>query len=292
MLRYPMRTISMVIILIGLLGISACGTTVIQTVTVNGTPKPGTPGTPAATLPPTTCAKVLPGAGTPSGGSQFTDVTFPSNSVGMALKKQLGGGDGQFTIWTSENCVEHSTVADIQKFYTDQLPTHAWKRSDYFPFDGYLQKYCGDPYCWAGAGASPRYVGLDNATADKGGGTIYFKLTFATPPSAPVCASGFEDGYYYRVPLSYKTTKVYNNIPLPPLTRLKGDNASGATRGYDICTAASATTFLSFMDKQLTASGWKLASSSSGKLYRNGTYEFTIMTSPLRITWKDPDNHP
>jgi hypothetical protein len=251
-----------------------------------GNTKPGTSSTALS------CASALPGSGPASAGSHFTDLPLPAHSVSAAPTQTGGGGDGQFTLYDLELCTSASSPSAVNAFFAG-LPASHWQPSNTFPADGAYQSSCGGPYCWA---KDARYVSLAEPITDRGGGIERYHLTLAVPPPAPDCsASGntFSTGYYYQLPNpNYTTTQVYADIPLPPLSRIVRNDASGGQRGYNMCSAGTVASITAFMNAHLTTLGW--TSSGNGTWTQNG-YILTIsIPSPTdwNIGWHDPDLHP
>ena len=267
-----------------LLATAACGGA--STVTVQatapkatGTGTPGTtttPGTTSTGTPAKSCADLLPGAGPASAGASFADLPLPSNSVTTPVTKTKGGGDGQFTIYEQDLCTTGTTTQTIFSFFANTLPSKSWPAQKWFPFDGYFYDLCGDPYCWASGGnAPPRHVGLETVV-DHGNGVVGYHLRLAIPPTAPTCDSTipFKQGYYYNMDDlgKYTQTDVYQKIPFPPLTRISPNSTPGHI-GYNLCSAPSAATIMSFMNTHLVGLGWK---SPGGGNWSNGKYSVSF----------------
>lgn len=238
---------------------------------------------------PVSCSAALPGAGPASAGSSFTDLPMPANSVSTPLAQSGGGGAGQFTLYTLQLCTSGSSPTSINAFFAG-ITAQGWLHSTTFPADGSFQSNCTNSDCWA---KDVRYVSLQEPISDLGGGIERYQLTLATAPPAPNCdnqGSTFSTGYYYKLPdPGYKSTNVYANIPLPPLSRIVPDDASGGVRGYGICSAGTVASITSFMNTQLTASGW--STTGGGNWVKSG-YSLTVsVSSPTfwTISWHDPD---
>ena len=239
----------------------------------------------------TNCASALPGAGPASAGINFTDLPLPANSLSTVPTNIGGGGAGQFTLYEVQMCTSDSSPSAVTTFFTN-LTAHSWFHSATFPSDGAYQSNCANSYCWA---KDVRYVSLAAPITDLGGGIERYHLTLATAPLAPDCNGGgsiFPAGYYYQLPdPHYVTTNVFANIPLPPLSRIVPDDASGGQRGYEICSAGTVTSISAFMTTQLTALGW--TSVGSGAWSKNGFNLTVLLNAPTGwlIGWHDPDFH-
>ena len=61
-----------------------------------------------------------------------------------------------------------------------------------------------------------------------------------TAPVAPTCGSNFSS----PISQSYQSTltTAYGTVPLPPMSRTVPNDAAGGVRGYDICSAGTAST--------------------------------------------------
>jgi hypothetical protein len=237
------------------------------------------------------CASALPGAGPASAGPSFTDLPLPASSVSLTPTKTGGGGAGQFTLFDLQMCTSSSSAAAINTFFTG-LTAHSWLHSNTFPVDGAYQSNCPDSYCWA---KDVRYVSLQEPITDLGGGVESYHLMLATAPPAPNCngtGSTFSTGYYYKLPdPNYQATNAYNNIPLPPLSRIVPVYASGGQRGYGICSAGTVASITAFMDSHLTGLGW--TAGSNGTWTKSG-FSLTVLVSSAtdwHISWHDPDFH-
>ena len=263
----------------------------------NGEPAAGAPtattnvvATPTLQPSVSSCADALPGAGPASAGPSFSDLPLPPNSVSTAPTQSGGGGAGQFTLYQVQMCTADSSAAAVNAFFSG-LPSHGWLHSNTFPADGSFQSACSSSLCWA---KDVRYVSLKQPINDFGGVERY-QLTIATAPPAPNCSGSgntFSSGYYYTIPdPHYTATNVFANIPLPPLTRIVPDDASGGQRGYELCSAGTTASISSFMTKNLTNEGW--TSTGGGNWSKSGYSLTVILNSPTAwvITWRDPDFH-
>jgi hypothetical protein len=106
--------------------------------------------------------------------------------------------------------------------------------------------------------------------------------------TAPNCGSNFTGpmGKSNQATL----TSAYGTVPLPPLSSTVPDDASGGLRGYDICSAGSATSITAYMEQNLPSYGWTLVSKSGGMetwKSSSGTINWTV-SNPLdwNINWR------
>jgi hypothetical protein len=107
-----------------------------------------------------------------------------------------------------------------------------------------------------------------------------------TPP--PPCGSNFSSSISQNFVSTLPTA--YGTVPLPPLSRTVPNNASGGARGYDICSAGTAPTVISYMEQHLPSYGWTLVSKSGGMeswKSSSGTINWSV-TDPLEwnINWR------
>jgi hypothetical protein len=108
--------------------------------------------------------------------------------------------------------------------------------------------------------------------------------------AAPTCGSNFSG----TASQSYEATltTAYGTVPLPPQSRTVPDDAAGGQRGYDICSAGTATSVATFMEQNLPAYGWTQVSTSGGiETWRTsqGTINWSV-ADPLNwnINWRVP----
>jgi hypothetical protein len=296
--------------LFAIFALSACSNPVgapPSTGTTPGGTSGGTPGaTPAATATgatgntssggSATCAQALPGAHAVPIGPSFPDLPLPPGSVSTTPVKTAGGGDGQFTLWQVDLCVNGTSAAAVRSSL-GTLPGHGWLHSDWFPADAEAESACTTS-CWA---KDVRYVSLDQV-ADQGQGVVTYRLKVATPPPAPNCSTsfgvtGFSSGYYYFLydkPAYPGITDGFDHIALPPLTKLGFDAAAG-NRYAALCSAGSPAMVKSFLDKHLRAVGWV---PEGGGLYKYANkYEIAIENGPAPdikalLHWPVPYNYP
>ena len=267
-------------------GGTATATTGAPTVNPTSTSLPVTTTAPPTTVP--GCNTLLPAAGPAAAGPSFPDLAFPPNSLGNNLARIGGGGDGQFTIYQLELCTANASPSAINSFFAN-LATTGWLHSNTFPLDGAYQSACSVASCWA---KDIRYYGL-STVSDQGNGVVRYHLILATAPPVPDCSGAgntFSTGYYYLIPNpNYTTTQVFATIPLPPLTRIVPNDASGGVRGYDFCSAGTVAAISAFMTAHLTSLGWVAGPNNTWT--KSGYMLNVLVTSPTEwnIHWRDPD---
>ncbi len=245
---------------------AACSNSTVTVVTPTNTPAS------------VTCASVLPGGTAPT----ITNVLLPSGTV-MTAPATTGGGAGQFTVNTYQGCAPNNTTAlDITGGHGTLAFVAAqqfagWQTSNSFPFDGQRQSTCNAQSCLANSTTAtmPSYLALDQV-ANRGGGTITFRLRVASPPPAPSCGSGFSSGYYYKIPApNFSQTTLYNDLPLPPLTQIEPNDSAGHV-GYSLCSAGTTTSIASFLQAELPPLGWSQTDASD---WANGSYTLNIQVN-------------
>ena len=109
-----------------------------------------------------------------------------------------------------------------------------------------------------------------------------------TVPVAPTCGSNFSS----PISQSYQSTLTtdFGTVPLPPMSRTVPNDAAGGVRGYDICSAGTASTITAFMEQNLPAYGWTLVSNTGGmESWKNskGTINWSV-ANPLEwnMNWR------
>ncbi len=246
---------TLVAVIVLAISLTACGNTTASA--------PAGIGATATTAPnEAKCLQALPnGTAAPSLGAAFSDAALPASSVGTALAKVAGGGDGEFTISSISLCTPTSVTTNIQQYLNNELTANGWLHSNTFPSDGSFEAVCpANTYCFA---KGIRYFELLSINSSQSM-TVY-SVEIGAPPPEPVCNSFFP-GYYYIVKTYYyprnSGTAVYFDVPLPPLTREEPDNATGSLQGFVLCSSGSVSMVTNFIDTHLTSLGWKETSIS------------------------------
>jgi hypothetical protein len=111
-----------------------------------------------------------------------------------------------------------------------------------------------------------------------------------TPPAPPACGPNFSSPISQTYQSTLSTT--YGTVPLPPFSRTVPNDAAGGVRGYDICSAGTASTIITYMEQNLPSHGWTLVSKSGGMeswKTSSGTINWSV-TDPLEwnINWRIP----
>lgn len=214
----------------------------------------GGSATPTATPQPKTCAEV-PGFAA-AAKINIPNAQFPDNSVGTTPTKTAGGGPGQFTITEFDGCAPNNTPDLVvntgkgPKPLAALLPFYGWDPKSPFPADGQIFSPCAANQCFDFSSEHSRFLSVTNAT-QLANNLVTFHVRLAAPPPAPVCGSNFTNS---PIP-GYQLTG-QNGIPLPPLTRVAPDNASGGLRGQDQCSAGTVASITAFLNNALPAAGW------------------------------------
>jgi hypothetical protein len=116
-------------------------------------------------------------AGPASAGSNFTDVLFPSGSVGIASSPYTE----VYSFQVINACTNSTSTGSVHSFFASSLPGNGWSQTATYPYKGIVSSACGDPYCWRKQYASNiRYVSLENVTA--AGSVVVYSLRLATAP--------------------------------------------------------------------------------------------------------------
>jgi hypothetical protein len=123
-----------------------------------------------------------------------------------------------------------------------------------------------------------------------GGGPAPTHAAATATSAPPACGSNFSSARSQ----SYQSTltTAYGTVPLPPLSRTVPNDASGGVRGYDICSAGTASTVAAYMQQNLPAYGWtRVSSSGDMESWKNskGTINWSV-SNPLdwNINWHVP----
>ena len=198
-MRHPFpfpRTLA-IIMLCSVALLSACATTANTTAgTPTGQPQPtGSANAPTATsqptsgptptpVPVTSCAQVsgFGSAGSITAGSHFTEVSFPTNTVGF-VQQTFEDNSYQFRIISA--CTNGTTASAIHSFYASGLPPTGFAKSSTSPYKGNPSSACGDPYCCVQGHAHPsfqatQYVSLESVTTR--GSVVTYNLRLCITP--------------------------------------------------------------------------------------------------------------
>ena len=190
------RTLAIIAVLSLIALLSACSTTANSTAknppgqqpgltTAGQLPTPTTTSAPTPTpVPVTNCSQVsgFGSAGGISAGPHFTEVGFPSGTVGFA-QQPFEANSFQFRIIRA--CTNGTSVSAINSYYASKLPSTGFAQSSTFPYKGNASTACGDPYCWYKGSAHPsfqasRYVSLESVTAV--GSVVTYNLRLSITP--------------------------------------------------------------------------------------------------------------
>lgn len=272
---------------VGLLGLAllmatACGSTVgggSATPTATTTPAPTSTATPS-------CATLDPGATNAATIANFTDVHFPTGAV-IKTTATTGDGAGKFTITEYDLCYT-GTLDQVNGPFSGHSSVFAYLLGggwgsgspSLFPYNAELQTACttGANCFISGADIEDRFATFENLT-DHGGGLITYHMRLALPPAAPTCNTNF-DGTDYVASLDGFTP----GVPLPPLSRTVGNNASGGIRGTDVCSAGTVASISAFMTASLTAVGYTLVASDSRCFYQAQCWASTTSAVSWDVT--------
>jgi hypothetical protein len=228
-----------------------------------------TPGTTPTVAAPT-CATLLPGSASASGGPDFGDIPFPTGAVSTPLTG-FSSGTGRYTISLFKVCAPNTSASAVKSFYASQLITAGWAQDPTLPFDGSYQQACGDPYCWK-KGANPiaqRLIGLEQVT-DAGNSLVTFQWRVFVPPAGGTCnAADFPTtGFFVKTNGGPST-----DFQFPPVTYYVSLGGAAGSRPNIVCSAGNPSSILAFMKNSISKSKWKILSTSS-----------TVITAELPVS--------
>jgi hypothetical protein len=220
-------------------------------------------GSPTATP---TCANTLPSSSPidlEAHGFLYP-MTYPPSTLSAAITT-TAEGPGFFTVNQFVACTPNTTVSAVQSFYTMQLPAlqHGWYSATIFPADGGLMTACSAPCFWNPKGGPIYYLVFDQFS-DHGAGVVTYRGRWAAFDIAtlPSCNANFSA----RNPAAQRDVYFVGSgdtaFPVPPLSSIAPDDASGGVRGYDICSPGTAASVTAFLAKELPADGWTKAPTS------------------------------
>lgn len=148
--------------------------------TASGQPADTTPTSPPSPNPSITDCSQASGFGSAdpaSAGANFTDVTFPDDSVSTTASPFTQ----VYTFQVINVCTNNASTSSVHSFFTSSLPSNGWSKSATYPYKGNVSSSCGDPYCWRKqSGSNIRYVSLENISV--GGTVAVYALRLAKAP--------------------------------------------------------------------------------------------------------------
>jgi hypothetical protein len=256
-LRRRSPVVTSLLLLAGLTWLVAgCGGT-----TGAGSPPTATPEPTATPVP--TCASVLPDSSAIDlrGHGFLYPITYPADTVSSTIST-TASGPGLFTVNQFTACTPGTTVSSVQSFYTAQLPAlqHGWITTSLFPADGGLMATCNAPCFWNPKGGNIYYLAFDQFT-DHGSGVVTYRGRWAVfdISTLPTCNSNFSAANPGAQRMVYFVGSGDTAFPVPPLSSIAQDNASGGLRGYDICSPGDAASVNAFLAREVLAAGWTQA---------------------------------
>ncbi|HEX9039031.1 MAG TPA: hypothetical protein VF808_18760 [Ktedonobacterales bacterium] len=223
-------------------------------------------GTNPTATPTPTCASVLPNSSAIDlrGHGFAYPITYPTNTVSSAINT-TASGPGLFTVNEFTACTPGATVSSIQSFYNTQLPAleHGWYTSNLFPADGGLMTACSSPCFWNPKGGNIYHLVFDQF-ADHGSGVVTYRGRWAAfdISTLPACNANFNATNPVAQRMVYFVGSGDTAFPVPPLSSIVQDNASGGVSGYDICSPGDVVSVKTFLDKEVPAAGWTKAPAS------------------------------
>ncbi len=245
------KPLNLLVVAMVLVLLPACGSS--QTSGTVATPSPSSSPVP-------TCSSVLLGAGAinlEAAGFAYL-YAFPTGTVGTTPAVTASGA-GLFTVQQFTACTSGNTVDGVQAFLNTQLPAlpHGWMTSSTFPADGGLMQSCAAPWFFNPKGGPYYYFVFDHFSAHAGG-VITYRARWAVFDLAtlPACIANFNSSTPGAQQAVYFVGSGATALPVPPLSSIASDNASGGLRGYDICSPGTAASVTAFMEKEVPADGW------------------------------------
>lgn len=230
---------------------------------------PSASPTATATTPAATCASALPGSSAIdlSAHGFIYPMTYPANTVSAAISA-TASGPGLFTVNQFTACTPATTASAVQSFYTTQLPAlpHGWYTATLFPADGGLMTACSAPCFWNPKGGDIYYLVFDQFS-DHGNGVETYRGRWAAfdISTLPTCNSNFGPQNPAAQRMVHFVGSGDTAFPIPPLSSITPDNASGGVRGYDICSPGTVASVTAFLAKEVPADGWTKVATSDAR---------------------------
>lgn len=230
---------------------------------------PGANPTATATTPAATCASLLPGSSAIDLRAQgfLYPMTYPPDTVGAAASV-TASGPGLFTVSQFTACTPATTASAIQSFYSAQLPAleHGWYKATLFPADGGLLTACSAPCFWNPKGGDIYYLVFDQFS-DHGNGVVTYRGRWAAfdISTLPTCNANFSAANTAAQRMVDFVGSGDTAFPIPPLSSITPDDASGGLRGYDICSPGTVASVTAFLAKEVPADGWTKITTSDAR---------------------------
>jgi hypothetical protein len=214
---------------------------------------------------------------------------------------ETAGGPGLFTVNQFTACSSATTISAVQSFYATQLPAqqHGWMVATQFPADGGLMTACGATCFWNPKGGNIYYLVFDQFT-DHGAGVVTYRGRWAAfdISTLPTCSANFNASNPGAQRMVYFVGSGDSAFPVPPLSAIAPDDASGGVRGYDICSSGDVTSVTAFLTTEVPAAGWIRAPASDAHCInttncwtKNGHYwSWRAVTDPTlwMISYRQP----
>ncbi len=264
MARHPWPLLALGTLVVAIAA-TACVPSTVVTTAPTATATPTLTPTPV----PTTCPQL-------AGFASATPLTLahmrlPDNTVARP-PTTTGGGTGQFTVADYYACAPNSTTDLIintgkgPEAFTHLLLFFGWAPNSTFPADAEFQSACGSAACFVskyfGNADDPitqMYLELKSVT-DNGHGLITFHLLLATPPAKPACNVPIYDTNPHPYITAWGSGS--SAVQLPPLTREGTSNGHAGSSDNYFCSAGTAATISTFMNKAFPMAGWSPGSGS------------------------------
>jgi hypothetical protein len=116
---------------------------------------------------------------------------------------------------------------------------------------------CSAPCFWNPKGGNPYYLVFDQFT-DHGAGVVTYRGRWAVfdISTLPTCNANFGPSNPGAQRWVYFVGSGDTAFPVPPLSSIAPDDASGGVRGYDICSPGTVASVTAFLAKEVPADGW------------------------------------
>jgi hypothetical protein len=238
----------------------------------------------------------IPPVSQPTSTSTAASAVFQVSSVVMSVNPpSIGGmacGTAVTVTYTAVFHVPSNTQGGVVQFtYTVNNGRGSKPASLTFAPGQTTQSYS---FTWSGAlptdHSYPGQGGVQVTSPNQYTSQLVIPTGQCTPPAPPNCGSNFSSPISQNYQSTLSTT--FGAVPLPPLSRTVPNDAAGGVRGFDICSAGTASTVISYMEQYLPSYGWTLVSKSgTSESWKNsnGTINWSV-TDPLdwNINWRVP----
>jgi hypothetical protein len=122
---------------------------------------------------------------------------------------------------------------------------------------------CSSPCFWNPKGGNIYYLVFDQFT-DHGSGVVTYRGRWAVfdISTLPTCSANFGPSNTGAQRDVFFVGSGSTAFPVPPLSSIAPDDASGGVRGYDVCSPGTAASVKAYLDKEVPADGWTKVTTS------------------------------